>query len=136
MHRHLAAFAFGSTILFAVPWLTLGAEAKKAAVVRLDPALDALLPKGAAVEKVAGGFQFTEGPLWRPDGLLWFSDVVGNVLRSVTPSGTVKILIRNAGGNSTAPAGSYIGPNGMTPDKDGSVLLCQHTNRRIVRVGS
>ena len=26
------------------------------------------------------------------------------------------------------------GPNGMTADKDGAVLLCQHGNRRIVRI--
>ena len=51
-------------------------------IVRLDPALDALIPKDAIIEKVGGGFQFTEGPLWRPDGHLWFSDVrTGNVVR-------------------------------------------------------
>jgi gluconolactonase len=32
---------------------------------RLDPALDQLVPKDAAIEKLAGGFTFTEGPLWR-----------------------------------------------------------------------
>ena len=41
-------------------------------VVRLDPAFDALVPRDAQIEKVAGGFQFTEGPLWRTDGRLWF----------------------------------------------------------------
>src|ERR1035437_6058253 len=30
---------------------------------------------------------------------------------------------------------SFVGPNGMIAGKDGAVLLCQHTNRRIVRVG-
>ena len=103
-------------------------------IVRLDPAFDSLVPKDAVIEKVAGGFQFTEGPLWRPDGVLWFSDVVGNVVRSVTPAGQVAVLIQNAGGESSAPPGSFIGPNGMIADKDGFVLLCQHTNRRIVRV--
>ena len=103
-------------------------------IVRLDPAFDSLVPRGAQIEKVAGGFQFTEGPLWRPDGKLWFSDVTGNVVRSVTPSGQVEVLIRNAGGETNAPPGSFIGPNGMIADKDGTVLLCQHSNRRIVRV--
>ena len=103
-------------------------------IVRLDPAFDALVPKDAQIEKVAGGFQFTEGPLWRPDGHLWFSDVTGNVVRSITPTGQVEILIPNGGGESNAPAGSFIGPNAMVADKDGYVLLCQHTNRRIVRV--
>ena len=46
-------------------------------IERLDPALDALVAPGAVIEKVADGFKFTEGPLWRPDGTLWFSDVRG-----------------------------------------------------------
>jgi gluconolactonase len=104
-------------------------------VVRSDPAFDVLVASDAVIEKVAGGFQFTEGPLWRPDGTLWFSDVQGNVVRSVTPDGQVKILIENAAGVSTAPPGSYIGPNGMVEDKDGTVLMVQHANRQIVRIG-
>lgn len=103
-------------------------------IVRLDPAFDSLVLKDAQIEKVAGGFQFTEGPLWRPDGHLWFSDVMGNVVRSVTPSGQVQVLIENSGGQSSAPPGSFIGSNAMVADKDGYVLLCQHTNRDIVRV--
>jgi gluconolactonase len=103
-------------------------------IVRLDPAFDSLVPPDASIEKVAGGFQFTEGPLWRPDGRLWFSDVVGNVLRAMKPSGQVEVLIQESGGHSDAPAGSFIGSNGMIAGKDGAVILCQHTNRRIVSV--
>jgi hypothetical protein len=73
------------------------------AIIRLDPAFDALLPKDANIEKVATGVIFTEGPVWRPEGVLWFSDVPGNVLRSVTPSGEVKVLIQNAGGIASTP---------------------------------
>jgi gluconolactonase len=103
-------------------------------ITRLDPALDALIPKDAIIEKVGGGFGFTEGPLWRPDGKLWFSDVTENMVRSITPDGKVEVLIEKAGGETNAPAGSFIGPNAMIADKDGFVLLCQHTNRRIVRL--
>ena len=77
-------------------------------IVRLDPAFDAIVSKDAVIEKVAGGFQFTEGPLWRSDGHLWFSDVTGNVVRSITPDGQVKVLIENAGGETSAPPGSFI----------------------------
>ena len=103
-------------------------------IERLDPALDALVAPGAVIERVAGGFQFTEGPLWRTDHTLWFSDVPGNVVRSLTPEGRVTVLIENAGGVSTAPAGSFIGPNGMAEAPDGSVWLAQHGDRRIVRI--
>jgi gluconolactonase len=103
-------------------------------IVRLDPAFDALLPQDARIEKVAGGFSFTEGPLWRPDNRLWFSDVIGNVVRSMTPEGQAAVIIEQSGGPSNAPPGSYIGSNGMVADRDGTALLCQHSNRRIVRV--
>ena len=55
-------------------------------IVRLDPAFDALVPANARIEKVAGGFTFIEGPVWRPSGAVWFSDVVGNVIRQWTPA--------------------------------------------------
>ena len=106
-------------------------------IVRLDPALDALVPQDAQIEKVAGDFTFTEAPLWRPSGVLWFSDVVGNVVRQWSPDGKVTVILQPGGydGNSL-PAGGYIGPNGMVHDKDGSVLLCQHGNRRIARISA
>ena len=37
-------------------------------IVRLNPAFDALVPKDAHIEKLAGDFQFTEGPVWRSQG--------------------------------------------------------------------
>jgi len=37
----------------------------------------------------------------------------------------VALLIENAGGVSTAPVGSFIGPNGMAEAPDGSVWMAQ-----------
>ncbi|MEO8100305.1 MAG: SMP-30/gluconolactonase/LRE family protein [Acidobacteriota bacterium] len=98
-------------------------------------AFDLLVPRDAQIEKMAGGFTFTEGPLWRPHGALWFSDVIGNVVRQWNPDGTVTEILRPGGydGNSL-PQGGFNGPNGMTADGDGGVVLCQHGNRRIVRI--
>ncbi len=111
------------------------APATIGSIQRLDPAFDALVPKDAQIEKLAGGFTFIEGPLWRPSNALWFSDVVGNVVRQWTPDGKVTEILRPGGydGNSL-PADGFNGPNGMTADKDGAVLLCQHGNRRIARI--
>lgn len=104
-------------------------------ILRLDPALDALVPAAAKIEKVAGGFQFTEGPLWfKETGNVWFSDVQGNVTRQLAPDGAVTEILRPGGyDGKDAPEGAFIGPNGMTFDKDGNVLICQHGNRRIAR---
>lgn len=104
-------------------------------ILRLDPALDTLVPINAKIEKVASGFQFTEGPLWfKESGNLWFSDVQGNVTRQLAPDGTVTEILKPGGYDGTdAPAGAFIGPNGMTFDKDGNVLIAQHGNRRIAR---
>lgn len=104
--------------------------------LRIDPAFDALVPAGTQIEKLAGGFTFTEGPLWRSNGTLWFSDVIGNVVRQWSPDGTVTEILRPGGyDGSSLPVGGFNGPNGMTADRDGAVVLCQHGNRRIVRIG-
>ena len=104
-------------------------------IVRLDRALDALVPPDASIEKIAGGFAFTEGPLWRPNGTLWFSDVIGNVVRQVSSTGLVTELFRPGGYDGhSLPAGGFIGPNGMTADRNGGVVLCQHGNRRVVHI--
>lgn len=107
-------------------------------IVRLDPALDALIPPESKIEKIASGFKFTEGPLWKPNGVLWFSDVVGNVVRQWSPDGKVVEILNPGGADNPgyAPPGSFIGPNGMVMGKGGVVLLCQHGNRRIVQIGA
>ncbi|WP_420142663.1 SMP-30/gluconolactonase/LRE family protein [Sphingomonas sp.] len=107
--------------------------AAAATVERLDPALDAVIAPGTRIERIATGFIFAEGPMWR-DGRLWFSDVQGDRVVAVTPAGKTETLITNAGGYKNPPAGANIGPNGMAPAADGSVLLTQMGARRIVRV--
>lgn len=112
----------------------IGSENGVGNIVRLDKRLDSLIPPAAKIEKLAGGFQFTEGPLWFPAGYLWFSDVIGNIVRQWSPDGKVIEILPNGGGETNAPPGSFVGPNGMIAGKDGAVMLCQHTNRRIVRI--
>jgi len=104
-------------------------------IVRLDPAFDTLVPHSAQIEKLAGGFSFIEGPVWRPFGALWFSDVIGNVTRQWTPDGKVIELLRPGGYDGhSLPAGGFIGPNGATAGPGGTVVMCQHGNRRVVRI--
>jgi gluconolactonase len=96
---------------------------------RLDPGLDAILAPDAKIEKVATGFNFVEGPMWR-DGRLWFSDLTGNKLYAVTPDGKVELLLDHSGGLETITG--FKGSNGMVTNKDGKVILAQHGLRRLV----
>ena len=109
------------------------APASEGTVLRVDPSVDALVPKDAVIEKIAGGFTFIEGPLWRPNGTLLFSDVVGNVVREWNSADNkVTEVLKPGGYDGTAlPPGGFIGPNGIAAAKDGGVLICQHGNRRI-----
>jgi gluconolactonase len=104
-------------------------------IVQLDSDFEALVPPDATVERLASGFTFIAGPIWRPSSALWFSDVIGNVTWQWTPDGHVKALLRPGGydGNEL-PAGGFIGPSGATAGPHGTVILCQLGNRRVVRV--
>ena len=42
--------------------------------------LGQILSPNTQVEKIAGGFKFTEGPVWHPDGFLLFSDIPANTI--------------------------------------------------------
>src|SRR5262245_55221866 len=80
-------------------------------IVRLDAGLGAVIASDAAVEKIANGYKFLEGPLWRSSnsGSLWFSDLVGNIVYEWTPDGKTREVL-NPGGydGKDAPAGAYI----------------------------
>ena len=105
-------------------------------VVRIDAALDNIISPGTAIEKVAAGFQFTEGPAWHPEGYLVFSDPNTNVIYSYKPeSGNVEVY-RTKSGYSGIDIGEYHQPgsNGLTFDKEGQLIVCQHGERRVVRI--
>jgi gluconolactonase len=104
-------------------------------VERADAALDAVVPADARLERVASGFEFTEGPVWTRDGALLFSSPNTNVIYRWDPIGTVEVF-RAKSGYSGVDVGNYAQPgsNGLTFDPDGLLAICQHGNRRIVRV--
>jgi len=84
---------------------------------------DVLAPD-AVVEKVAGEFQFTEGPVWISDGsYLLFSDIPASIIYKWVPGATEAVPYRTPSGNS----------NGLTLDTEGRLLACEHSNRRVSR---
>ncbi len=113
-----------------------GMVAMAAKVVSHDPALDAVVPSGAMLEKLAGGFEFLEGPVWIPEGgFLLFSDPNANSIYRWTPDGQVSVWRTKSGyAGSDIAAYKQPGSNGITLDAMGRVTFVQHGNRRVVRV--
>jgi gluconolactonase len=104
-------------------------------VVRLDPALDAIIPVDARIEKVAEGFTFGEGPVWDPAGSLLFSDPNENVIYRWSPDEGVSVF-RAKSGYAGADIDRYgqPGSNGLTFDLEGRLTIDQHGNRQVVRL--
>ena len=97
--------AAAAAIAISVPKSTTMPTPPEPSVLRLDPALDALIHPGAKPELVANGFGFTEGPQWR-HGRTWFVDGPMNKLRATTPDGHVTELLTSASGFP-----NFLGPN-------------------------
>ncbi len=54
------------------------AFAQGTSIKKMNGALDNILSPGAKIEKVAGGFIFVEGPMWKDGARLSLSDVRGD----------------------------------------------------------
>jgi gluconolactonase len=76
----------------------------------------------APVEKVAGDLQFTEGPVWfgAKDELL-FSDIPANR------------IVRFKDGKCETFRSPSSNSNGLTLDKQGRLIACEHGSRRVTR---
>ena len=112
----------------------------KTEIVKVDPALDAIVSPDAKLEKLAGGFLFTEGPVWVPatahtEGHLLFSDPNANTIYRWSADGQVAVF-RAKSGYSGFNVGEYHQPgsNGLTLDSKGRLTINQHGNRRVIRV--
>jgi gluconolactonase len=126
------------------------------AVVRLDPALDALVSPDAKVELVKDGFGFTEGPVWvqeGKEGYLLFTDMPGNVIWKLTPDGKASVHLSNVGYNgpevwrwgglqnngrertdSKFEEFAMIGADGLTLDRQGRLIVATFAGRSLMRV--
>ena len=88
------------------------------------------------LEVVATGFEFTEGPVWSPDGALLFSSPNTNSIYRLDPELERVTLFRPKSGYTGVDVGRYLQPgsNGLTFDPAGRLVMCQHGNRRVLRV--
>ncbi|MBI2955702.1 MAG: SMP-30/gluconolactonase/LRE family protein [Acidobacteria bacterium] len=105
-------------------------------VVRLDPAMDALVGPNPKIWKLAEGFKFTEGPVWVPNGsYLLFSDPNSNIIYKYTPDGKLEVF-RQPSGYSGADIVDYgqPGSNGLTLDPQGRLTINEHGNHCVTRL--
>lgn len=93
-------------------------------IVALDSRFSKLVVGLAAIERIAGGCRFTEGPVWFGDvRQLIFSDIpTERLLRWDEETGVTSLFRKPAG---------Y--PNGNTRDRQGRLLTCEMGTRRLVR---
>ncbi len=96
-----------------------------------DPAIQVVEPSFAkyrlplsAVERLATGFRWAEGPVWFGDGrfLLW-SDIPNNrIMKWEEETGALSVF-RKPSNHS----------NGNTRDRQGRLVTCEHDSRRVTR---
>ncbi len=88
-----------------------------------SPELLDLVDADAQAERLGSGCQFTEGPLWNAAaGYLLFSDIPANQIKRWRPDSGIT--------NFRPPSGRS---NGLTYDKQGRLIACEHGNRRVSR---
>ena len=85
-----------------------------------------LVDPAAQIEKLAGGFQFTEGPVWdRARRCLYFSDIPADTMYRYSDAKGVEVHRKP----------SHFS-NGLTIDHQGRLLACEHQARRVSREGA
>jgi gluconolactonase len=150
-------FSLSAALLVVALTGTASAQSSDTSVVRLDPALDALVSPDAKLELVRGDFGFTEGVTWVPQGrsgFLLFSDIPANVIYKMSPDGkdlSVHVeraagsgphpwrwgFVQNNGKDPTDPKYEeypMIGANGLALDRQGRLVIATWAGRSIDRI--
>jgi len=135
MNRLLMLFVFGITIL----WGGMARSAEVATlgrIERLDPAFDRLVGEDATIELLAANkFDWAEGPVWdRAGKRVLFSDIPKNMIWEWSQAAGLKEFLKPSGYTGAATfTGREPGSNGLTFNKAGELVMCQHGDRRVAK---
>jgi len=133
------------------------AQTKNSGIVsKFDPALDDLISADAKLETVRNDFGNTEGPNWiqrGKTGYLIFTDIAANVIYKMSSDGKATVLVDHAGyrgfdtwnvafvqTNRFDPKDSRYrqyfeaGPDGLTVDRQGRIIVCTYVGRSVERI--
>jgi gluconolactonase len=75
-----------------------------------------------SLQRIAGGFELTAGPVWTPDGALLFSSEATGAIYRWAPEGRVTVFRPKSGASALAF------------DPQGRLTICQPGDRRVLRV--
>jgi len=104
-------------------------------IERKDARLDKLVPPSAKIERLADGYDWSEGPVWdRKAGALLFSDVPQNIVYRWKEGEGASVYLKPSGYTGDKPRGGEPGSNGLVFDPQGRLVLCQHGDRGIGRL--
>jgi gluconolactonase len=94
-----------------------------ATIEKRDARLDAIVDGGAGLERLGTGFRFTEGPVWHAQGkFLLFSDMPDDHMHRWSAKDGVSTFRKPCNKS-----------NGLTYDRQGRLLVCEHTTSRVTR---
>jgi gluconolactonase len=147
-----------SAILAVTLGVLLLAQTPGGDLIRLDPALDAIVSPTVKLEVLKGDqvsqpanffyFGFLEGPVWVAEqgGYLLFSDIPANVIYKYTRDGKVSVFLDKSGftGTDASNAGFQsnngrlavllLGSNGLTLDPQGRLVIAAMADRAVARI--
>jgi gluconolactonase len=104
-------------------------------IERLDPRFDKLVPKDAEIEVLASGFEWAEGPVWvKTDGAVLFSDIPRNRVNRWKQGEGLSTYLEPAGFTGPGAYGNERGSNGLSLDRQGNLISCEHGDRRVSRL--
>ena len=90
------------------------------ALAQAPAGIPGVVAPGVAPELVQEGFVFTEGPVGKPDGGLYFTDIRPNKVYELEPNGKITLIREQS-----------TGANGLALTKDGDLLAAEGDGRRI-----
>ena len=139
MKNKSIVFALTLTLaITAAAWATQSAAQRTkelGVIVRLDPALDELLSVDEPIEILGEGFDWSEGPVWMPDGeYLLFSDIPRNHIVKWKEGEGTSVYMEPSGYTGKEPfKGREPGTNGLLLDNEGRLIMCCHGDRQVKR---
>lgn len=108
---------------------------KDASIIMNSQKLSEIIPANSKVEILAEGFGWSEGPLWLPtENKLIFSDIPSNSIFEWTEKGGTKLYLKPAGYTGKENREGEAGSNGLLLSPKGELVLCQHGDRRVVKM--